>query len=106
MPRVAEPIDDMTVESAMKWVKGVAKFVSYIAAMVGAVIYVTRYVDKIEVSLKQINSSLQYKVSVADMNHAFKMLGDQNRDVIHKDGSVGMLVPEIVLPPERKVPPE
>jgi hypothetical protein len=101
MRRNPEPFDTVTVGEAMGGVKAFFKVVGYLVTVVGAVVWVTRYLDKVDDSLVRINASLQNKASVSDLNHAFKILGDQNRDLIHKDGSTGLLVPEIEFKPAR-----
>lgn len=96
-----DPAPDLTVNEAVKAAKGIFKFLGYALTILGAVWYLRGYLDTINGSLRDINRTLAYKASISDVNHALKLLSDQNRDVAHKDGSLGLLVPELLSEPMR-----
>lgn len=95
------PPHDPTVKEAMTFLKGLFKFVSYAVLIGSAVVYVTRYMDRLDASLDRINATLMYKASISDINHVLKSISDSNSDVMHKDGSYGVKTPELVAPPTR-----
>ena len=89
---------DVTLKEAAVYAKGVLKFLGYVGALIGAIWYLRGELDSINESLRNINRTLAYKPSIAEVNHAFKTLGDDNREVVRKDGSTGIFFPEIPPP--------
>jgi hypothetical protein len=96
-----QPPHETTVKEAVSTARAIFKFLGYAGTLVCVVWYLRGALDEINHSLEHINTTLQYKASISDVNHAFKTLGDQNRDLTHKDGTQGLLVPEVLAEPTR-----
>lgn len=93
-----EPEHDTTVKEAMSFIKGLGKFVSYAVLIGSAVVYVTKYMDRLDASLERLNATLAYKASIADVNHLMKVLQDTNTDVVRHSGGYGISTPELAMP--------
>jgi hypothetical protein len=101
---------ELTVKTAVSNGKAVLKFFSYGAMLVTFGWTAKSYLDDfkstitstftdVKTELRELKAAEHFKASTSDVNHAFKALGDNNRDLVHKDGTFGILVPELVVPP-------
>jgi hypothetical protein len=96
---MSNPRPELTITQAVGYLKAFGKFVGFAITILSAVWYIRGGLDAVHSDLLDLHKTLLYKASIGDINHAFKTLGDQNRDVQHKDGSLGLLVPELLVPP-------
>ena len=90
--------ENTSIADAMKWAKAVGKGISYVLALLGAVWYLRGQLDGINNTLYRMEQQNRFRPSIIEVNHAFKTMGDQNRDLMHKDGTMGLLVPELAIP--------